>query len=86
MFAGGPAAPIVNTDQIIDKFLSLISTIPSLVTLMYVCVNTQINTSYPIDHPVVNKVDPMSDTTVTTVNGLNIIIHLVYLLLIWMIL
>ena len=69
-FAGGPSAPVVNITQIIDNFSSLLFTITQPGD-SHICVRQyQINISYPIDQLVVNKMDPMSDTTVTTVNGL----------------
>ena len=61
---------MVNTTQIIDNFSSLIMTITQPGD-SHICVrHYRINTSYPIDQSVVNKVDPLSDTTDTTVNGL----------------
>ena len=68
-FAGRPSAPLVNTDQSVS-FSSLIMMITQPGDSR-VCVRQyQIYASHPIHQQVVNKVDPLSDTTVTTVNGL----------------
>ena len=61
---------MVSTTQIIDNFSSLMMTITQPGD-SHICVwHYQINTSYPIDQSVVNKVDALSNTTVTTANGL----------------
>ena len=61
---------MVSTTKIIDNFSSLIMTITQPDD-SHICVrHYQINTSYPIDQLVVNKLVALSNTTVTTVNGL----------------
>ena len=61
---------MVSTTQIIANFSSLIMTITQPGD-SHICVwYYQIDTSYPIDQSVVNKVDALSNTTSTTVNGL----------------
>ena len=68
-FAGDPSAPLVNTYQR-GNFSSLILMITQPGD-SHICVRQyKIYTSYPIHQQVVNKVDPLSDTTITTVNGL----------------